>query len=66
MRATTHSMSREARRRIKKSRFNGLPPTVPTFYFLQDASILRMDRLRMSRQLPQVLREIADPQGTAV
>jgi len=42
---TTPLTSREARQRIKKSRFDGLPPTVPTFYFLQDASILRMDQL---------------------
>src|ERR1035437_6397212 len=33
--ATTRSTSQEARRRIKKSRIDGCPPVVPTFYFVQ-------------------------------
>ena len=44
MRATTHSMDREARRRIRFLSDRVLP-TLPTFYFLQDATILRVDRL---------------------
>jgi hypothetical protein len=44
MRATTHLTSREAKRRIR-FHFDGLPPTVPTLYFLQNASLLGMNRL---------------------
>ena len=41
MRATTHSMSREARRRIKNR--SRLSPKASTFYFIRDASILLRD-----------------------
>jgi len=44
MRAITPSSSRRARRRTKFLS-DGLPATVPTFYFLQDATTLRRDRL---------------------
>jgi hypothetical protein len=44
MKVTTHSMEREASRRIRFLSERVLP-TLPTFYFLQDATILHLDRL---------------------
>jgi hypothetical protein len=45
MKAKTPSMSRVPRRGTK-FHSDGVPLAVPTFYFLQDASILSMDRLQ--------------------
>jgi hypothetical protein len=61
MMATIPLTSREARRRIKKSRIDWLPPTVPTFNSLRDVSILGMDRLGFTANSPKPLREIAGP-----
>jgi hypothetical protein len=44
MRATTPSMGREARRQIRFLS-DRLLPTLPTFYFLRDATILLVDRV---------------------
>jgi hypothetical protein len=60
MMATTPSACREAKRGMKFL-FNWLPPTVPESYFLQDASILRMNRLEWAVGCHKSLREIDDP-----
>ena len=61
MKATTPLICREARRRINKSRIDGLPRTAPTCHLLKDDSVLLMDRLMRPGSSRKSLRVSADP-----